>query len=210
MTYASDIWLTIIWPKWRIFYWQTFDRWMFDLQMFDRRILNWWIFDRQIFDQWTLDQWIFDLWTVGHWTVRYLTATKNRQNLWPNDKYYKINQNMISGQKYAYNDIECTNRLCFVCSMTSKRMYQLRGHLPNNEFGRRYVVHFSDNPLEIKNVKGSQNILWSNSTWKLKETRLSQSYTMTHTLPPLGNQVWIQTQNGKQHQLKLTQVRKYC
>ena len=94
--------------------------------------------------------------------------------------------------------------------MTSKRIYQLRGLLPNNEFGRRYVVHFSDNPLEIKNVKGSQNILWSNSTWKLKETRLSQSYTMTHTLPPLGNQVWIQTQNGKQHQLKLTQVRKYC
>ena len=110
---------------------------------------------------------------------------------------------VILGNEYSYNDVECSIPKCSACLLPQKNIFEFRGQLPEN-FGRRYVVHFQGNSLEMRDVKGS-HMKWVNSSWSLNGAHVSQSYIITHLLPTLGNQVW-KDQNGKQHQLKLTQV----
>ena len=113
----------------------------------------------------------------------------------PNGKQY---EKCINTYEHAnYNDVNCLEEACFVCKMSRKNVFSLRGTIPTG-LDRHYFVEMTGKETEIQGFKETECI-W-NQTWHFgNQLKLDVS---SH-IPPVGAHIW---NNG--HKLKFTQCNK--
>ena len=110
----------------------------------------------------------------------------------PNGKQYEKCINIYKDARY--NDINCFEETCFVCEMSRKHVFSLRGAIPVG-LDRHYFLEMSGNETEIQGFKETECV-W-NQTWYFgNQLKLDVS----SYIPPVGAKIWS---NG--HKLKFTQ-----
>ena len=126
----------------------------------------------------------------------------------PNGKDY---EKCISiGQESKYVDISCFEKQCFLCEMTTKNIFSLRGKIPAI-VDRNYVVSMATKDPEIRGFKNTQ-CFWKNNTWHFGPT-LKQDHEQDtpffKNMPPVGLQKWNEGQMLKFTQCKLNEFTCY-
>ena len=119
----------------------------------------------------------------------------------PNGQEYEECVSIVGKSEYSneskYIDVNCLERYCFACKMSTKNMYTLRGKLPK-DIDRYYYVSFSGRNTEIRGISGT-HCIW-NKTWNFGPTLKLYNNNSDPIIPPIGLQNWS---NGQE--LKFTQ-----
>ena len=98
-----------------------------------------------------------------------------------------------------FNDANCFRKICFVCLMTTKMIFSLRGNIPSN-IERNYVVSMFGKETKIKGITETECI-WNN-TWLFGPNLKQDTSVGSSIIPPTGLQRW---NNGQM--LKFTQCK---
>ena len=99
----------------------------------------------------------------------------------------------------SFNDVNCFRRSCFVCLMTTKKIYSLRGEIPLN-IERNYLVSMSGKETKIRGLTETECI-WNN-TWYFGSDLKQDTSVGSSLIPPMGLQSWNNVQILKFTQCK--------
>ena len=90
------------------------------------------------------------------------------------------------GKPY-FDDVRCNIDHCFLCKMSTKKLFSLRGKIASN-IESEYLVDMTKTSIDIRGVKEAE-CFWNESTWHFGQY-LNLSSTSSRLFPPVGAKMW--------------------